>query len=258
MFNWLRRERNTAPVPPDPKELLAYVDSLRQVAMQGADTESLRAALAAADAATRCCTDPADQAVAWSMVCVLDRTAAVRTGEYSGLDTAELAGRRGLALAPAGSPVWFRCAAALSTVLMERHLRLGDPAALPAAVDLSRRIVAELDIDSPQYPGMLGNLTNALKLLYGVRRDPALIEEAVVTAREAVELSPPGSPDFVTVRVNLASALAVQLYHTPSRALLDEARGHLRTALAALPAGHPERSTVQTLATQLERAAGVL
>ncbi len=262
MFKWLRRARAARPGATDPARLLANADTLRLVAMRSADPQSLQLAIVAADLATKECPDPADQAVAWSMLCVLHREAATRGGGQgalqSRLDTAEQAGRRGLDLAPDGSQEWFRCASALATVLLERHLRLGDSTALPEAVELNRRIVAELDLDSPEYPGALGNLTNALKLLYGVTRDPALIEEAVVTAREAVELVRPDSPHYANVRVNLASAIAVQLSRTPSRALLDEARGHLRTALAALPPGHPHRATVEAFAAQLERGANLL
>lgn len=258
MFKWLRRGSAARPGPADPARLLADADTLRLVAMRSADPRSLQRAIVAADLATRACPDPADQAVAWSMLCVLHRASATRGGGRAALDTAEQAGRRAVGLAPDGSQEWFRCASALATVLLERHLRLGDGTALPEAVELNRRIVAELDLDSPEYPGMLGNLTNALKLLYGVREDPALIEEAVVVAREAVELVGPGSPHHAAVRVNLASAIAVQLSRTPTRALLDEARGHLRTALAALPAGHPDRRAVQALADQLERGAELL
>ncbi len=257
VFKWLRRGQAARPGADDPARLLANADTLRLVAMRSADPRSLQLAIVAADLATRECPDPADQAVAWSMLCVLNREAATRGGGHgavqSRLDAAEQAGRHGLSLVPDGSEQWFRCASALGTVLLERHLRLGDSTALPEAVELNRRIVAELDLDSPEYPGALGNLTNALKLLYGVSQDQALIEEAVVTAREAVELVGPDSPHYAIVRINLASAIAVQLSHTPSRALLDEARGHLRTALAELPAGHPHRPVVQTLAAQLDR-----
>lgn len=262
MFKWLRRGRDARPGATDPTRLLADADTLRLVAMRGADPRSLQLAIVAADLATKECPDPADQAVAWSMLCVLNREAATRGGGHGAvqrlLDTAEQAGRQGLSLVPDGSEQWFRCASALATVLLERHLRLGDSTALPEAVELNRRIVAELDLDSPEYPGSLGNLTNALKLLHGVTRDPALIEEAVVTAREAVELVQADSPHYANVRVNLASAIAVQLSRTPSRALLDEARGHLRAALAVLPAGHPHRPTVQMLAAQLDRGAELL
>lgn len=259
------RPRPAGPAKPvvtvDATDPLSTAEQLRFQVQSTGDPAVLALAVDTARLAIDASTgDPAPTAMAQSILCVLLRTKAARTGDRAALAEAVQAGRAAVAAAEVAGLHLPRAAGALATTLMDTYQSNGELRTLLDAVQACRTAsdaaaAATGEGDDTDRAGMLGNLVNALVLLYDKGKDEAVIVEAVRHARTAIALVEPRDPRFHPVAVGAAQALWQHCLATRTLDTFDEARQLARAALASLPAGHPNQAAVAQFSSMLEQAA---
>ncbi|MFJ8852988.1 CHAT domain-containing protein [Streptomyces sp. NPDC102437] len=93
--------------------------------------------------------------------------------------------------------------------LLTRLRIIDDPAELDRVVDLFTATTTAYPPEHRFWPGDMGNLSLALRMLFERRRDGADLERAVTTARAALRAAPPGDT-LANLLNNLSGALAVR------------------------------------------------
>jgi len=257
-----RLASQAVPVTIDVSDPLGNAERLRIQAQASNDPAMLGLAVDAARLAVDASAeDPRSTALAQSILCVLLRTAAARNSDRAALAEASEAGRAAVAAAEVAGALRSRAAGALATTLIDTYHATGEAKPLLEAVQAARMAVAAGQASSAEggddtdRAGTIGNLVNALVLLYDKGKDRAVIVEAVQHARAAIALVEPRDPRFHPVALGAAQALWQYCVATRTLTTFDEARQLAKAALASLPASHPNRPAVAQFAAMLDEAA---
>ncbi|GLY15483.1 hypothetical protein Kisp01_24980 [Kineosporia sp. NBRC 101677] len=235
---------------------VAAADALRLRAQATSDPELLDMAVDfAAEVVAGSAAGSVDRALSAATLSVSLRTRAARTGSQADLSAAVAAGRAAVDAADACGQNRARCRTALATALLDAHQR-GEAGHLAQAVQLNREIVTTLDVDDPEYPSALSNLTNVLFVAGAAEKDRDMLAEAVVTGREALSLRPERDRQRGRAAVALSQALMQFGLLTQAPAVLLEARQYAHEALADTPPDDPNRPVIENYAAMLDAALG--
>ena len=107
---------------------------------------------------------------------------------------------------------------------------------------MNRRAVGALPDDDPDKPGLLHNLSNALRTQWQATAGQSLLFEAVQAAREAVDCAQADNAHRGMFLNTLGLALRAWWQATGNADILAEAVAAARNAVAALPDDHPDRA----------------
>jgi len=256
-----RPPSTAGPVTIDMSDPLGTAERLRIQAQASSDPAMVGMAVDAARLAVDASAgDPRSTALAQSILCVLLRTVAARNGDRAALAEAARAGRAAVAAAETAGAHRSRAAGALATTLIDTYQANGEAKTLLDAVQAGRTAVQAsrepgAEGDDTDKAGTIGNLVNALVLLYDKGKDRAVIVEAVHYARAAIALVEPRDPRYHPVAIGAAQALWQHCLATKTLDTFDEARQLAKAALASLPANHPNRPAVAQFAAMLDEAA---
>ncbi|WP_157254526.1 CHAT domain-containing protein [Nonomuraea typhae] len=178
---------------------------------------------------------------------------AERTGNQDALTEAVRAARSALQRGVNHPDVIMPAAAALASALSDLCVSTGELHFLSESVEARR--VAVAIARGPDRAGALGNLANALSMLYERVPQPSTAAEALATGRTAIEALPEGHPGRPELMSN--HALTLMLMHDTTEEAADstandtakrsphlaEAERYLRQAIALTPPAGPALAT---------------